>query len=257
MLPSLKIENYKLKIETFQIGNTNRQVVEAWRGMVGDRVRIDADNGWSQRRVLFFLLKARAVLLTKKIASKAILSQYNYQTIPCIPLVEIDQSECPCAPASGCRFLRSKYPIPLTINGFKAVTSIIGNIRYSPVDWDKIKYKLSSRMSAERTAPYYTLKTGKGGTYLYVHNDIHKAQVTVTAIFDNPIDVQCYPDCEGKIDRCIKPLDKPFILDPELSFTLYDTALASLLPYKNRGTDVVQNEQDDQAASQVVSPTLK
>jgi len=74
----------------------------------------------------------------------------------------------------------------------------------------------------------------------------------VTAIWENPIEVQCFPDCEGKVDACIRPLDKSFIIDPELVFTLYDRALASLLRYKAVATDVVNNHQDDLARSGVI-----
>jgi len=79
--------------DSFQIGNTYRQVINAWRGYVGDKVRLDSDNGWSERRILFFLLAARSKLLATKKNSKESLSSHNYQTIGCIPLVEVDQNE--------------------------------------------------------------------------------------------------------------------------------------------------------------------
>lgn len=224
---------------------TNREVINAFRTLVGDRTQLSDDNGWSSRLVYFHLLRYRNRILLEKLRAGRVLSRYNYQTIPCVPLIKTDQNECPCAPASGCSFMKTKLPIPQPLGGFKAVTSIDGNIKYTYLDWDKFTYKINSRIKPQANSPYYTVKTIGNDTFLYVYNDTHKEFITITSIFENPIDVQSFPNCEGKSNDCDKPLEYRFIIDPDILDIVYDLAYNKILKTKGPVKDIVNNDSDD------------
>jgi len=229
----------------FKTGNTYRQVVQSVRQAISDKGGISDDSSISSRYILFNMLRFRSKLLNEKINSKSKISKFNYQTIPCIKLEEIDISECPCAPNSGCTFLKAKVKLPSLINGIKSVTSTVGSINYTYVEWDKFKYKLKSRIKANATTPYYTYKTGPDGTYIYLYNDIHKEFISVTGMFDNVIDVQMFPNCEGVTDNCIKPLDLEFIFEPSLFPLLQEMVLRKVFGIYSMNTDSISNDSDD------------
>jgi hypothetical protein len=224
---------------------TNREVISAFKTLIADKAQVSDDNGWSSRLIYFHLLRHRNKLLLEKLRVGRVLSRYNFQTISCVSLVEVDLNECPCAPASGCTFLKTSLPIPQPLMGFKTITSVDGTIKYTYLDWDKFTYKINSRIRPQAVSPYYTVKTIGTETYLYVYNDNHKETVTITAIFENPIDVQVFPDCEGKVDGCIKKLDLRFIIDPDLLDTVYDIALQKLMRAKAPVSDIMNNDKDD------------
>ena len=118
-------------------------------------------------------------------------------------------------------------------------------------------HKVRSRFKGERESAYYTLKTRQDGTYLYLYNDVHKKFVTVTGVFENPLEVQYFPDCEGNTPACRNPQDMEFILDPDILTTMYDLALAQIGRSKQVYTDDLSNSQDDIAVPVSVAQQKK
>ena len=116
---------------------TNIEVVNAFRNLVGDKTQLSDDSGWSTRMVYYFLLRYRARLIREKVRRNLPLSQWNYQTIDCIPLVKTDEDECPCTPASGCTFLKTTLRIPKPLSRLKSVTSTNGQITYTFGEWER------------------------------------------------------------------------------------------------------------------------
>ena len=242
-----------------EMGITNRKVIAGFRSLVADKTQISDDSGWSQRLVYYHLLRYRAKLIKEKERANLLISRWNYQTIPCIPLDKTHLDECPCVPKDDCTFLKTKIRIPKPIGKLKSVTSTSGNIIYTYAEWDKLQYRINSRFAGERDSAYYTLKTGPEGTFLYLYNDIHKKYITVTGIFENPIEVQFYPGCDGKAVECRNPLDQEWILDPDLLTSVYDLALNQLFKGKQMATDVTNDDidgisiQDDNAGNRTKS----
>lgn len=228
-----------------QVGITNREVVNAFRTLVADKVQISNQSGWSTRLVYFYIIRYRAKLIREKVLRNRNLSHWNYQTIDCIPLTKTDMSECPCAPARGCVWKKIAYPIPKPLDRLKSVTSKDGQVTYSYVEWERVKNKINSRLEAQNAMAFYTIKTRRNGTYLYLYNDVHKKHVTVTGIFENPLEVQYYPDCNGVKEQCQEPQNEEFILDPDLLPAVYDLAIAQISRAKQLGTDILNNDIDD------------
>jgi len=216
---------------------TNRQILSDFRELVVDKQHIPDHNAWSGRLVYHHLRNARAKLMYEKLHDKKKkLSTHIYQTIPCIPLKKIDTTECPCAPQLGCMFLRTVYPIPKMIGMPSSVTSSDGQglIDYDYVDWDKFKWKMNTRYKFNRTKGYFTFKQFENGTHIYVYNDNLRKLLTVTGVFEDPLDVYFFPDCSGKIPDCLDPLERPFLIDADLVPTMYDLTLNTLMQTKGR-----------------------
>lgn len=207
---------------------TNKEVIQAFREYTDSTGHVSDDSSWSNRLLLRHLLFYRAPLLAQKVNSGDNSYRRARQTIPCIPLVEVDTNECPCAPQSGCTWMRTKYRIPDPIGKFITVTSIDGGIMYGYRNWDDVKSKFDSRVPAISKGATYSDKNG----YLYLHNDIHKEFITITAVFLDPRQAQLFIGCDGEEKKCVKPLDLEFPFDPELYPMLYQMVFQQLFAVK-------------------------
>lgn len=232
-----------------KFGNTNREVIYNLRHSIAELGTLSDESSFSNRELYFLLLRFRAYIIAEKIRDKRFqLSKHNYQTIGCIPVDEVDAVECPCAPDSGFTFLKTRWPIPVTIGPIRSVISPGNHITYDYVQWDAIQDLRKSRFKAERNKPFYTMKTSKDGTYLYLYNDKHGKFITVTGIFENPLEVQNFPDCNtGELDPCFAPLDQEFIIDADLLPKVFDLVLTNRFKYKNPVSDILNDDKDDSA----------
>lgn len=237
----------------YKTGLTNREVIDAVLHLLADKGPISQETSWSDVEILHALMRYRSKVISEKMRSRTgHLSRFNLQTIACIPLEKVDLNECPCAPESGCSFLKSKFKIPQPIGNLQSVVSLAGNIHYDYLQWERFEDIKNSRFKAERENPYYTLKDTSEGTFLYVYNDIHKEFITVTGIFQHPLEVQNFPNCEsGEVDCCFNPMEAEFILDPELLPLTYDFTVQQLLRNKIQATDIYNNDQDDITKTQI------
>lgn len=217
---------------------TNREVLDSFRNWVGDYTgHVSDDSNWSNRLLLRHLLYYRAPLLSAKVNAGDNSYRRARQTIPCIPLIEVDVNECPCQPLSGCTWLRTKYKVPDTLGKFISVTSADGRIHYDYKNWDDVQDKFNSRYPAIRKAPTYSDKNG----YLYLHNDVHKESLTTTGVFADPRQVQLFPKCDGTVEKCSRPLDLEFPFDPEMYHMLFESVAQRLLQFKQATPPDVNN----------------
>lgn len=224
-------------------GMTNGAAADAWADWALSAGYLSNEISFPKRLILFWLKAARARLIKEKLKREE-LSKFNYQTIPCIQLESVDQSECPCAPKSGCTFLRTVEPIPKAL-AIISVTSLLGNISYNYVGWDKMRYKTVGRFAAAQNKPYYTIKDVGDGAHLYLYNSKHQKKISVTAIFEDPLDVQCFPDENGNVNCCDDPWEQEFLIDADLVSTMFDLAMGSMMRFKAQNTDAFHNDQDD------------
>lgn len=230
-----------------QFGNTNREVISAIKHQISEIGTFSDENSYSDRELYFYLLRYRSYILAQKIKERGYsLNKHNFQTIGCIPMDRVSPEDCPCVPESGKEFRRTRYTIPKPIGQFINVTSVGNHMSYDFIQYDAIIDLRESRFKAERNRPVYTLKTTKGGTYLFTYNDKLSDTVTVTGIFENPLEVQNFPDCEtGKQNPCFTPYDEEFIIDPELLPVVYDMILTSKFKFKQPVSDIYNDDKDD------------
>lgn len=219
---------------------TNREVISNLRDWTGDGASlISQSNFMFQRIVLNHLLDYRATLLSAKPNSGDNTYRKARQTTPCIMLEKVDMAECPCAPLSGCEWLRTTIRIPETIGEVISVTSVDGSIDYDYRNWDDVRDKFQSRHAAIRNSATFSEKDG----YIYVHNDLHKKAIKVTALFHDPKKVQLMPDCDGKVlNRCKSHLDLEFPFDPEQYPLLFQGVVQFLLGSKRVPADENNND---------------
>lgn len=234
------------------IGVTNRQAIESFRHLIAEKGPISDETALSKREIYFALLRFRSYIISEKYRQNPNrISKFTYQTIPCIPLVKAPVDECPIEEKSGCVWRKTKFPIPQPIDCKISVVSLAGNIKYDYLPWERFRELADSKFSNEIKAPYFTIKNTGKHSHIYVWNDIHKEYIQIEAIFENPLDVQNYYDCQtGEKNKCFSPLDEEFILDPDLLPRVYELAINQYMKPKRMAEDIYNNDQDDVTQNQ-------
>ena len=237
---------------------TIRHAIEAFRSFLEDRSgRVSSDFAYPPKLIYYFLKMFRNRVSYEDITSK---SQYDLNielTIPCVSLKKADMVECPCAPASGCEFLKSVHPLPKMLNGIpnsvtllkKGPTNNYGIFTY--VDWYVFEDKINSRIPGQAKQLYYTVKNINSRRHLYVYANVEKYKdlqsVTVAGIFNDPLEVAKFPICGEKEPLLCAPLDEEFIIEDEIQSRVFELTYNALMGFKGAalGSDVLNNDNNE------------
>lgn len=220
---------------------TYRSIVHLFRHFPGDYSGYIPNNfNMSDQAILQHLLDTRSELLSNLQTLGFPLGTQNFQTIPCVELEEVESHECPCAPPSGCKWLKSKKPLPRYIK-ISSVSTITGQDNISYIDWTKIKHKFNSRYPVKNKR-YYTLRDIGQGTFLYVLNDSFLKMISLSAVFEDPKCVLEFGGCKKDLTKYkCNPWNTPFVLDGGLINKVLKNAWQTLPQLKQVAPDDRKN----------------
>jgi len=201
----------------------------------------------SDRHVYNKMVTVRSKLVAQEAKKKQKINQWSYQTLSCVELIKAQPNECPCIAPPGCEILRSKYPIPKPITDLnkhliQSVTSLDGDVIFSEITWIEKKYKAFNKYTADK--PDYFIRNN----YLYITSRNGLKVITITGLFDNPIEVYNFPSyCEDCIDcqECVSPLDMEFPIDNDMIDTLVDMCKEELIGQFTQMTEDLRNNSID------------
>lgn len=225
------------------------EIIQRIQSLYSKGVQSD-DSRLTPRHIYNKMVTVRTKLISQKAKKKQKISQWNYQTIPCVELEKAPIHECPCLPPIGCDILKTKNPLPepltdLNKHLLQSVTSLDGSIIYSEVGWTEKKYKSSNKYTGKK--PDYFIRND----YLYVTHKSGPKIITITGLFEDPIEVENYPSfCPGEdctdCDDCTSPLDKDFPIDVDLIDTLIEMSVNELIILFSKNIeDLTNNTQDN------------
>lgn len=232
---------------------TYRNVVELFKHYPVDKSGFPSDdNGWSDHAILENILIARTHHIKQALKNNEDLGLQYIQTIPCVNLEIADRNECPCAPLSGCYWVKVSEPLPKLIK-LISINTVLGMDNFNYVRWDQIKHKLHSRTSED--AKFYTFRESKGKSQVYLYLPIQEIKLeiaSITGIFEDPYCVHAYPCC-GDVDTEAKcnPWDTPIYVDREILHMLLKDVWNTLLPVRAAaGWDWTGDSQDNTKGTQ-------
>jgi hypothetical protein len=222
-----------------------REIIQRVQSLYSKGVQSD-DSRLTPRHIYSKILTVRSKLMSQQAKKKQKISQWNYQTIPCLEMEIAPEHECPCAPPLGCNIYKSKQPLPepLTdLNGhlIESVTSLDGSVIFSEVTWTEKKYKSGNKYTASK--PDYFIRN----KYLYVTQKKGTSVVQVTGLFEDPWVVEQYAsicdDCESC--GCDSPLDMDFPIDNDMIDTLVEMAFNELIVMFSQRPEDKTNDASD------------
>lgn len=188
--------------------------------------------------VYYTMLPIRSALITNKINKKQKISDWTYQTVPCIKLIEVDASLCPCIPPSGCTVMRSEKKLPKPLSGltFLAIQGV-----YSSDMKIKFNYTTKSGFSRNSGGKYTSCSKSRNtfmimDDYIYVYGEEIPHYVVMRAILYDPQKAYEFISAcqetgntiENPSSNCTGPLDMEFTIDPDLEAPLMDLTVQKL-----------------------------
>mgnify|MGYP003640065982 CR=1 FL=1 len=232
-----------------------KEIIQRVQSLYSKGVQSD-DSRLSSRHIYSVILSIRDTLLVQKANKRQPISQWNFQTLNCVELIKAQPYECPCLPSVGCDILRTKGKLPKPLTGLidghmiQSVTSLEGSIIYSPTTWKDKKYKKGSKYTSNK--PDYYIRDN----YLYVTTKKGPKVISITGLFEDPLEAEMYPNLCGGSDctesskdnicpDCISPLDKDLPLDRDTVKPLIEMAAQELLSMFSQGREDISNNTRD------------
>lgn len=242
--------------------NTIRDAIDAFLHFYEDRTGRPSQSISYPPKLIYYYLNMyhKRVLFQEKFRRSTLnIDEGIIQTIPCVELRKADQIECPCAPPSGCYFLKSLHPLPKLLDGLPLTVSTLApdchncekEIReFDYVRWYNMQYKINSRVEAQQYGLYYTMKDIDLDTHLYVYTSDRYPElkaVAVSGVFKDPLEVLHFPLCGEKSRPVCNVLDQEFHIEQELQAQVFELVFQALIQYR-AGTpagDIMNNSNND------------
>lgn len=243
--------------------NTVRHAIESFRVFMEDRTGRPSSNtfAWPPKLIYYYLNMFRNVVSFEDNLKESMLGidEGIILTLPCVELEEVDvTSDCPCAPAKGCTWLRTKHTLPKSLSGIPhSVLTIDGSTNFDYVQWTQFEDKVvNSRLAAQRVQPYFTVKNIKSDHRLYLYTNSPQTEsgdlisAAISLIPKNPLEVYEFPICgQSPKDSC-SPLDQEFTIEEELQPLVFERTFNALmtLQQSSTGADILNNSNNDSKA---------
>lgn len=223
-----------------------REIIQRVQSLYSKGVQTD-DTRLTPRHIYSKLLTVRILLIFQKINKKQQLSDWSFQTLPCVEMITAPAHECPCLPSVGCKILRSKHPLPKPIEGInghliRSVNSIDGSILYDEISWNAYKNKKGSKYTSQK--PDFFIRND----HIYITHRRGPKVLSITGIFEDPVEAETYPSfCkEVIVDPCRDIQDMEFPIDGNLIEGLLTLTNEELLRvFKGLSQDRRNNSRDD------------
>lgn len=195
-------------------------------------------------QIAYWVSQIRATLIGQSLAKKDDINDTWLQTISCFEMELADATECCLAP-SDCYVLKSVLPLPTTLDTWKSnwivsVTTVEG-VPISKSNRFANRYQQYNKYTG--TIRYYYLKDN----YIYVVNDVMLTYINVTALFQDPMDLEAYTSCDG---TCFTS-DSDYPVSSNMASMITDivikTKIAPLMQFPADNKNDAQNIPDNSA----------
>jgi hypothetical protein len=221
------------------------------------------DSRLSNRFIYSKLKTVRERLLSQEIKKKQVVSEWSYQTIPCVEMIIAPSHECPCIPSEGCEILKSKHKIPQIFTDdnkhiIKSVSKIVGtgsnftDIEFSETTWMKVKYNGGNKFAKTPNSFYIH------NEYLYIINNKKLEVITMVALFNDPIEAENFATilsyCPSNVNACKSYLDFDMHLDGKLDEALIQLTAEEIIYVYAQMKDDTRNDNDDSTGGNIPNP---
>jgi hypothetical protein len=225
---------------------THRHALESFKHVALDKTGYSSDElPWSNKYIIRKLQEIRASVLLSQLAAAKDISEFSLQTLGCVEFEEMDRSDCPCAPASGCYWLKSKEPIPRAIK----ITSVTGTVagetnpRFTFIKWDRFQYIPIARSKSTKFGSFWTIRDSGDGAYICLYGNRNLKVGSITGLWEDPMLTAAFPRCGVvDLDALCNPLDVDFYTDAHTRDIVLDMAWQKLLPIRSAAGADIQND---------------
>lgn len=157
------------------------------------------DIALSSQLVYNKLVTVRAKLITQSLDKKQRVSDWFYQNLECVELIDVPLTNCPCLPAPSCTIKRTKFMLPTPLAGYskdyiKYMSTIDGSVKIDYIPINAYKHIKGNKYTKAKMNYFID------GGFLYISTPKNIKAITINGLFENPITVLEY---QGLCDDCI------------------------------------------------------
>lgn len=231
---------------------TTGEIIQRIQSLYSKGVNSD-DSRLMNRHIYNKLLTVRARLISQEAKKKQRISQWNYQTISCVELIKVPAHDCPCIPPIGCKILRSKYKLPKPLSGLsgtliQSVMSIDRSIKIDEISLNALNSLKGNKYTSKKLNFFIQ------NEYLYISTPTKLKVVSITGLFENPIEVKnfiglCGIECED-CKECIDYQEEEFPIDNDLTDAMIELSVAELIQLFNQNIEDETNNSRDSLREQ-------
>lgn len=203
-----------------------------------NQVRMVNADARASRRFIWSLIDKHSRWLIKRESTKLKIMKMDYlfQTLRCVPVIEVPASDECCGLKTKCKIWRTRDKIPETYTDedgviLKAVFSVDGSEEFVPIKLQEFMRKIENPHSRYDKSRYYYYNNG----YLYFPNT-NIMMVKVKGYFIDEIINECKPEDEPK--KCMSNSEKVLRIPDYLLGELMDHVLNDLINSKKIPEDV-------------------
>ena len=148
-------------------------------------------------QVQFWIKNTRAMLIRQDINKGRTISGNITQILPCLDVIIVDASNCPCKTPVGCTILRTRdrIPKPLEVDNkdlIMKVSSIkIGSKPFSFINISRAPFTGYSKFGQQNPKAFYS------DGYIWIINSEPIEKISVYGVFEDPTDLAQYVDCSN------------------------------------------------------------
>ncbi len=153
----------------------------------------------SEDQVSFWIDNTRARLIRNDIEKGHSLNPALVQSLGCVEIALVDQSECPCQ-VVGCSILRSVLPIPNAIEVYhNTLITRVGPVQISSLEYSVISFEQASWIGNNPYTKKITRAFFHNG-YLYLISKNRAIKyINIQGVFEYPEDVANFTTCDGDV----------------------------------------------------------
>ena len=219
------------------------EVIQRVQSLYSKGVQSDSSR-LTPRHIYSKLVSLRSKLLSEKAKKKQKISDWNYQVLSCIELIDVQAHECPCIPVSGCTVKKSKYKIPkvmLDYNGnlIDYVMTIDSFERLDPTNRVELLYLSGNRYTSHKWR--YIIENG----FLYAYGKRVPVLLRMRAVFEDPIEVSNFISYCQKEGCPEDVFDIEFPMDADQIDTMIELAAQELVVLFSQSQNDITNDNED------------
>lgn len=204
-----------------------------------------SDTRLSSRHIYNKILSARSLLLLQQAKKRQKISDWAYQILPCVEIIEVPVTECPFVPQGTFSVKRTKYRLPKPITG----------ITTHNIEWvfsldNSIKFDESNRIEMLHIkGNKYTSKLSRyvpDDGYLYLFGKNLPDVIKVKMLCEDPFEAINFK-YSGKVENsCLTPLEVEFPIETGYIELIIETCIKELVEsFKNQKQDIKQDNIDN------------
>jgi hypothetical protein len=227
-----------------------REHIDAFRIYLSDATGRPSDEITYPNRLIAMEIISAANALVREVKASEL---FIVSPTICVEMAEVDLVECPCGPAKGCTYMKSVRAIPFINELPQDVSTADGFITYTYLDWSKFSHMVNSRTKAEREGSYYTIKTLKNESHIYVYhlkNSSNMRTIQVTATPLDPIGWEAV-SCGNDFGIVCRPMDVQLNIPQYYAnklFSMVAQKLGIVVQLQGQRPDILNNDSPDAKA---------